>query len=555
MTKKTILTSALVALAVSVSLHAQTLAFPEAQGFGAYARGGRGGNVFYVTTNEDNASGAPIPNSLRDVVNRSGPRTVLFAVGGEIRLQRDLIIDQPYLTLVGQGAPAPVIITGATTVIRTRDVIIRHLRFRLGNLSGAAGSCNQSNWNNTDCDRDVLYLDGERGTVQDIILDHCSFSWSIDEIIGADRVKRVTVQASILAEPLHWSLKHTENCAMDGECLGSIDEPGDWGIGHGYCQRWGGSKEVAILDSLLASCFKRGIQTNNPTHDKDHRIELYVGGNLFYDYYVSGITHNDKGEKADAEWMIEDNLFYKGGSCRYGRQVADPSTDFKLRESKLIPIEIERAGDAENLVFQRRNQIYRVSYDRDHYSRRSDCEREHGAGFCNNYFFGSIAKCCPGYTGLFDGCIPKLVSNPAPPEPLFGPTLENVTLADEPPEFVRDMIRVPRAPSVSGLSGFLLTVGAFKPERDGADLALFDKIRTGRTGLHNQAGFTGSVIPLGHRLGCVPDQMPRDSDCDGMPDDFEIEQGFDPRDARDGAQDRDGDGYTNVEEWLNGTRP
>lgn len=79
---------------------ADTRAFPEAEGFGANAQGGRGGRVIFVTNLNDNG-----PGSLRAAVNAKGPRYVLFRVSGVIELDGSLVITEPYLTIAGQTAP------------------------------------------------------------------------------------------------------------------------------------------------------------------------------------------------------------------------------------------------------------------------------------------------------------------------------------------------------------------------------------------------------------------------------------------------------------------
>ena len=90
--------------ALSTEAYAQqpTLAFPEAEGFGKYAKGGRGGKVLHVTTLKDSGSG-----SLRAALETSGPRTVVFDVSGIINLSNEITVTSPYLTVAGQTAPDP----------------------------------------------------------------------------------------------------------------------------------------------------------------------------------------------------------------------------------------------------------------------------------------------------------------------------------------------------------------------------------------------------------------------------------------------------------------
>src|SRR5204862_6292181 len=117
------------------------LAFPGAEGYGAYAKGGRGGKIFIVTNLSDSG-----PGSLREAVEAKGPRTVIFRVGGVIET-KGLVVREPYLTIAGQTAPGDGICIKKTessgdafAVLGTHDVIIRFLRIRAGNNTGEDSS-------------------------------------------------------------------------------------------------------------------------------------------------------------------------------------------------------------------------------------------------------------------------------------------------------------------------------------------------------------------------------------------------------------------------------
>src|SRR5690606_33094797 len=133
------------------------LAFPGAEGYGRFARGGRGGRVIEVT-NLDDAG----PGSLRAAVEAEGPRTVVFRVGGTINLESKLIIRNPYITIAGQTAPGDGIAVGGYTFgcLGARDVIMRYVRIRVGDTAGTT-------------------MDGTGFASTDhAIYDHCSISWS-----------------------------------------------------------------------------------------------------------------------------------------------------------------------------------------------------------------------------------------------------------------------------------------------------------------------------------------------------------------------------------------
>lgn len=141
-------------------------AFPGAWGGGMYSFGGRGGKVFAVTSLEDSG-----PGTLREACNAVGPRVVVFNVAGVIHLKNRIRIRAPYITVAGQTAPGDgICIRGATVAIDTHDVVIRHLRFRRGETNVA--------------NRDDS-LGGN--PVGNIILDHCSASWGLDENLSMYR--------------------------------------------------------------------------------------------------------------------------------------------------------------------------------------------------------------------------------------------------------------------------------------------------------------------------------------------------------------------------------
>ena len=165
----------------------EVVAFPGALGAGRTALGGRGGAVLRVTNLNDSG-----PGSLRAAVETEGPRTVVFDIGGTIRLASPLRIREPRLTLAGQTAPGGgVTLRGQPLLISADDVVIRYIRSRLGDEDGV--------------ETDAVTID--RG--QRIILDHVSASWSVDETLSIgsrDRViDAVTVQWSIIAESLNLS--------------------------------------------------------------------------------------------------------------------------------------------------------------------------------------------------------------------------------------------------------------------------------------------------------------------------------------------------------------
>ena len=187
------------ALAASALSAAPQLAFPGAEGFGAYAAGGRGGKVYHVTTLEDSDA----PGTLRHAVEAEGPRTVVFDVSGTIPLQDHLRIRNPFITIAGQTAPGDgICLRDATLKIQSEDVIVRFLRMRLGDV-GKGGDA-------------VSLESGKR-----IIVDHCSASWSLDEVLSSSTKTPILTDITVqwlfhhrgaqpeeswlwLAHPRHW---------------------------------------------------------------------------------------------------------------------------------------------------------------------------------------------------------------------------------------------------------------------------------------------------------------------------------------------------------------
>lgn len=158
------------------------LAFPTAEGYGQFARGGRGGRVIHVTSLKDSG-----PGSLRAAVEAEGPRTVVFDISGIITLESKLVVRNPFLTVAGQTAPGKGICIRKYNfgLYGTHDVIIRYVHVRPGNLSG-----------DTLDGMGMAYSD-------DRIIDHCSISWTRDEAFSSCVAKNITLQRTLISEALN----------------------------------------------------------------------------------------------------------------------------------------------------------------------------------------------------------------------------------------------------------------------------------------------------------------------------------------------------------------
>ena len=219
-------------------------AFPGAVGFGTNTTGGRGGAILKVTTLDDSGAG-----SLRAAVEATGKRTVIFEVSGTILLQSELKLLNPYITIAGQTAPAPgITLRGAEFRIKSNNVIVQHIRVRVGDVvpSGV----------------DPSSVDGLsiEGPASNIVIDHVSVSWGIDENLSLwyDGIQDVTISNCIVSEALNLSVHPKGEHSM-----GLMTTPN--------------GRNIALLGNLLAHNVDR-----NPLISNGGSVVL--SNNVFYNW-------------------------------------------------------------------------------------------------------------------------------------------------------------------------------------------------------------------------------------------------------------------------------
>ena len=431
-------------------------AFPGAEGFGAHTPGGRGGRIIEVT----NLS-AKGPCSLRAACDAKGPRIVVFRVSGII--DGSVAIVEPFITIAGQTAPGDgICIRNGNLKVYTHDVVIRYLRVRPGD--GPFGPYAQ----NCGCISvyDCPSAGGGRG--HDVVVDHCSFSWGMDQNlnIGAG-TPRATYQWCITSEALHDSL-HPKGPHSNATLLG------------------GEGTQLSFHHCLLAHCHGRNPLVSQLRGETPGTYD--IRNNVIF--------------RRDAVWsqiLGHPHVNYVGNFLKIG---ADDEAQPGSRGISWNNPYGQKHGPAKLYVKDNR---WPLSPD----GQRDDWEilepvvdgkRKPSRGF-------------------------ERILQPAPVPPV---TTETPAQAYE---------------------SVLAFAGCIRPVRDVVDARIVAEVRSG----------TGRVIDSQDEVGGWPayatKAAPPDADHDAMPDDWEERFGFEPRDASDGPKDLDGDGYTNVEEYLNRTDP
>jgi hypothetical protein len=355
-----------------------------------------------------------------------------------ITLAQPIVIKNPYLTIAGQSAPGDgICLRNYTFIIATHDVVVRYLRSRLGDLSGQ--------------EADSITL---AAGAANVILDHCSATWSVDEALSlAGNVANVTVQWCLIGESLNHS-KHAKGPHGYGS-LSRANGPVTW---HHNLWVHNNARNPRLGDNYGRPPY--------PTFD--------VRNNVIYNYgeIASGLTQG----------VLKVN---------YVANYIRPGPNSKAA----TPI---RVGGPSDLHFYIRENVF---------------EGNRALTVDNSQFFDPI---------VIDGKRQvQTVAEPFAAQPVKTVSAENA------------------------YETVLRTVGASLPRRDAVDVRIVSEVRQRK----------GSLIDSQEQVGGWPTlrtgSAPVDSDADGMPDSWERRFGLDPHNPADGVTDKNGDGYTNLEEYLN----
>ncbi|WP_442795762.1 pectate lyase family protein [Pelobium manganitolerans] len=441
-----------------VQVQEQALAFPGAEGFAKDITGGRGGKVIKVTNLNDSGTG-----SLRDAINQSGKRIIVFEVSGTIMLKSRLQIKNGDLTIAGQTAPGDGVCIANYDVVNDADnVIYRFLRFRMGDAGKVEGDAFGGRFH------------------KNIMVDHCSMSWSTDECVSFYANENFTMQWCIIAESLR----------------NSVHDKG----AHGYGGVWGG-KNASYHHNLMANHDSRNPRFGEYAGDIFALTDLVdYRNNVIYNW---GNNSSYGGEAMNINLV---NNYYKPG----------PATAKKDRI-----FSIDKNKNEGTAVYDIWGKFYISGNVVEGSTNASN----------DNWTYGVFNQFHSSYGTVSEADKAKMkLSSPHP-------TNNNVSTQTAQKAFA----------SVLDFAGASL-------KRDEVDARTVLHTRNGTFYKNGSNGSKNGIIDTQTDVGAWPDlasaPAPKDTDHDGMPDDWEIANKLDPKKANSSDFDLS-TGYTNIEVYIN----
>jgi pectate lyase len=265
----------------SFAQHERPIAFPGAEGFGKYAIGGRGGKTLVVSNLNDDG-----PGSFRQAAQQKSKRIIVFAVAGTIHLESPLQIEGN-VTIAGQSAPGDgICIADHPVRLKGDQIILRYIRFRMGDkYQSQKGMVDGSGGDDA--------LSGSKNN--QLIIDHCSMSWSTDEVMSVYGGDSTTLQWNMIAEPLNYSY-HFETGDKDWE-------------NHGYGGIWGGA-HLSAHHNLFAHCISRNPRFNGARLGAKEELVDFQN-NVVYNWQNKAIYGGEFGK-----YNIVNNYFKPGPSTK-----------------------------------------------------------------------------------------------------------------------------------------------------------------------------------------------------------------------------------------------
>jgi hypothetical protein len=461
-------------------VHADIPAFPGAEGGGAFTPGGRGGKIFIVTSLEDSGKG-----TFREACEAVGARTIVFNVSGIIQLKKRISMRAPYVTIAGQTAPGDgICIAGETLEIDTHDVIIRYMRFRRGA---------------TEVTRRDDALGGN--PIGNIIVDHCSVSWGLDENISLYRHQFQANDKSKLEKLPACNITIQNTISSEG-----LDT-----YNHAFGSTIGG----------LNSTFMRNLWADNISRNAS--IGMYGDFNFVNNVIFNWWNRSLDGGDYRSMFNIINNYFKPGPIT---------PTDQPIRYRILKPESGYMKPQTYGRAYVDGNYIVgSPEVTKDNWNGGVQLE-DHSEAETKNYL--------------------ELIKQPKP----F--SMPNITImkAEEAYEFVLKNVgaTLPKRDAVDERIIKQVRTGKIEA-KDGLENAIGTEFIKRRLPADS---YKKGIITNPNQVGGYPEykgKAYKDSDNDGIADAWEKKFGLNPNDPSDANKDANGDGYTNIEKYFNNIDP